>query len=300
MRSNDSTMDACEEVGVILSSVPADGGNRMHAVRIGLYGKTIEVSAFETPQIMSAIEAPLTVWRFQLAQLPNPNVPPLLLAVDPEYFAEGLPYIPDDYCPVDGVVHAIRGLVNGIKTNPLRAFVVSVLQRRDVFDCFWAMQASSRDHHSFQGGLALHSMEAAADLASQGTLTDLERDLGTAGALLHDIGKIWSYTEDMFPNAAGLGMGHELVGLCRLEPQLLKLEQAWPDGAYVMRSLLSGHAWKRGNGSLPSALLPRIKACDQRSCERNLAARGGRRFHRPVWTPEPWNGPISLVFDSDF
>jgi len=116
----------------------------------------------------------------------------------------------------------------------------------------------------------------------------MERDLGVAGALLHDIGKIWSYTPDMFSNSANLAMGHELVGLCRLEHNLTRLEDAWPDGAYVMRCLLSRQTRMRGNGSVPNSLLPRVKACDQRSCERGWAVGGSKRIPRPVWTPVAW------------
>jgi hypothetical protein len=83
-------------------------------------------------------------------------------------------------------------------------------------------------------------------------------------------------------------MGHELVGLSRLEPELAALEKNWPDGAYVMRCLLSGHTRMRDNGSIPTSLLPRIKACDQRSCEQDRVRSRARNSSCPVWTPQPW------------
>src|SRR3546814_4187092 len=76
--------------------------------------------------------------------------------------------------------------------------------------------------------------------------------------------------------------------LCRLEQNLARLEDAWPDGAYVMRCLLSGQTRMRANGSLPSSLLPRIKACDQRSCELDRSVGGSKRNSCPVWTPGAW------------
>jgi len=90
-------------------------------------------------------------------------------------------------------------------------------------------------------------------------------------------------------------MGHELVGLARLERELATLEKAWPDGSFVMRCLLSGHGRMRANGSLPSSLLPRIKACDQRSCERDRAGRRWSRASCPVWTPSPWDALASHI-----
>lgn len=142
------------------------------------------------------------------------------------------------------------------------------------------------------GGLAVHSLEVASDLASHGDLSEVERDLGIAGALLHDIGKVWSYTDDMFQNEAGLAMGHELIGLSRLEPELAELERRWDHGAYVMRCLLSGHTYRRANGSMPHSLLARIKACDQRSCERDRARNPTPNPSCPVWVPQPWQEQV--------
>lgn len=275
-------------IGLVLSSAPLPGTEDVRIVQLGLVGEVIEALAFETPQMIKVLDGPLHVHQLHLTQRPIADGRPFLLAAEWDLPGQALCCLPEDYCPIDGVVIGIRNLLDSIQTRPLSDFVISVLQRRDVHQSFWTMPASRRDHHRFQGGLASHSLEVASDLMGHAGLSDMERDLGIAAALLHDIGKVWSYTEHMFPNAAAHAMGHELVGLCRLEPQLLELEDRWADGAYVMRALLGGQSWKRGNGTLPSSLLPRIKACDQRSCERDLAASGGHHNRRPVWTPQPW------------
>ena len=95
----------------------------------------------------------------------------------------------------------------------------------------------------------------------------------------------------MLLNEAGLAMGHELIGLSRLEPELVGLEQLWPDGAYVMRCLLSGHTHRRSNGTIPTSLLARIKACDQRSCERDRVR--NPNSSSPVWVPQPWQEQVT-------
>src|SRR3546814_20034640 len=86
------------------------------------------------------------------------------------------------------------------------------------------MPASAKHHHARPGGLPVHSLEVAEDLAGHIGLSDTERDLGVAGALLPDIGKVWSYTPDMFPNSANLAMGHALIGLCALAQNPARLE----------------------------------------------------------------------------
>ena len=289
MRTKESTTYATLQVGVILSATSLERHDIPRVVRIGQADSTFEVLAFSAPWLDAALEGQLDARLVRLAHSDGENTLPFLLGLEDDVFSNGLDYLPDVVCPVAGTVKRIKELISEIRTYPLRAFVTNVFQRRDVVNAFWTMPASGRDHHSYAGGLAVHSCEVADDLAVQLGLTEVEADLGIAGSLLHDIGKVWSYTDDMFPNAASLAMGHELVGLCRLEPQLARLEQAWPDGAYVMRTLLSGNSRMRDNGSHPSSLLQRIKACDQRSCERERASNGIRRPSRPVWTPSAWD-----------
>lgn len=291
MWNDEGTTALDERIGIILSSKAYKRGSAAHTVRLGLYGAVVEVHAAWTLELYEAASGALVPYRLQLGRHKATPADMFLLALDPDPLADALFYFPDNVCPIPGLVQKLKNLVEPINTRPLRTFTISVFQRRDVFEAFWNMPASLRDHHSFPGGLAAHSLEVASDVASHAGLTELEYELGVVGALLHDIGKVWSYTGDMFPNAAGMAMGHELVGLSRLEPQLQKLELEWPDGAYVMRSLLSGNAWKRGNGSLPSSLLPRIKACDQRSCERDMASRNSFHRRRRVWVPSPFEVP---------
>lgn len=299
MSTNVCMPRAMFQTGVILSATLARGHDQPRTVRIGQEESGFEALAFSSPWLDEAVNGPLHAWVVQLAHAEGGSPLPILLGLEEEPFSSGLKHLPDEICPIAGTVGRIKELISEIKTYPLRAFVTKVFERRDVVNAFWTMPASGRDHHSYPGGLAVHSGEVADDLAVHLGLTPLEADLGVAGALLHDIGKIWSYTDDMFPNAASLAMGHELVGLCRLEPELARLEQTWPDGAFVMRCLLSGNSRMRENGSLPSALLQRIKACDQRSCERERAAHGSRRSSRPVWTPNAWEDrPAPVIFEN--
>jgi hypothetical protein len=55
--------------------------------------------------------------------------------------------------------------------------------------------------------------------------------------------------------------------------------------------LLSGCGRVRSDGSLPSALVTRIRAADQRSCERNTGhpARKSRSWIPKAWAPEEAN-----------
>lgn len=247
---------------------------------------------FATADLARAfLSEPLRAYRFGLLRWSDPDGSRASLVSGGGTWLAGthaLDFLPPDTCPVPGVLGRAQDLIAGIATLPLRHFVRAVLADRFVHRHFWTMPASARHHHARPGGLALHSVEVAEDMATQGALTATEHDLGVAAGLLHDIGKVWSYTADMFPSEEGIAMGHELTGLCRVEPQLLDLERDWSAGAFAMRVLLSGCGRMRTEGSMPMALLARVRACDQRSCERSAGSpsRPGRS-----WTPPAYEAP---------
>ncbi|MBX3691737.1 TraI domain-containing protein [Dokdonella sp.] len=196
--------------------------------------------------------------------------------------------IPDAFGQPSDIVERCREVVDACKTNPLRRFLSDVFSMSSVYHDFWTCPASRAHHHAFPGGLAQHSIEMAENVRDTPRLSNLERDVGIAFALLHDVGKLWCYAPDtshMHP------MGHELVGLAQLHPALERLAKRWPDGAVAMRSLLSGQ-WKHLGGKPLMAVASLVRAFDQSSAERDLRSRN-RHPHRP-WSPSsPDRAPLN-------
>ena len=245
----------------------------------------------------SLLSQPLTTLNLQLAgwQSVKPGaqggpLPVLTEAWADDHPDDALHCLPLDICPVEGTYMGILELIETVYTPPLYRLLWRVFREREIVARYWTMPASARHHHAFAGGLATHSFEVARDLADQAALGPHERELGIAAGLLHDIGKVWSYTPDMFLNTAARAMGHELLGLSRLERELKVLEGEWPDGAYTMRVLLSGCGRMRRDGSMPSALVARLKAADQRSCELERNSRN----QLLAWKPDRWQPPKNL------
>jgi hypothetical protein len=210
---------------------------------------------------------------------------PVLIQAEAAPINNSLCYLPDEICPVEKVFENALQLIADIKADPLRDMVQQVFENRDILSKFWIMPASGKHHHAYPGGLAKHSIEVAQDMAQHTGLTQVELDLGIAGGLLHDIGKLWSYTSEMYLNEAGKAMGHEMIGLTRMESYLKELESHWPHGAYAMRVMLQGSSRARPDGNMPYALVMRLRACDQRSCERDKA---NVNHKSRSWMPQPW------------
>jgi 3'-5' exoribonuclease len=112
----------------------------------------------------------------------------------------------------------------------LRRAVESVF-RDDAFrDSFSRTPGATRGHHARIGGLLLHTTEVA-EIARAAVAT-MEGDVAlvTAGALLHDIGKVRAYAVDLRgfePTTEGHLLGHIVLGSLMLEDRLRTL----PDGA---------------------------------------------------------------------
>lgn len=193
-------------------------------------------------------------------------------------------FIPDRFGRHEGIVFRCRDVVDAIHSPAMRHFVSTVFSLSAVYRYFWTCPASQKHHHSFAGGLALHSVEMAESVMDTPHLSEVERDFGIVYALLHDAGKIWCYRED---GAYGDPLGHEMATLDNLHEPLRQLAKEWPDASVAMRSLLSG-LWKRSGRKPIMAVGKLVQALDQVSTEQDLR-RGQNVVHLP-WTPreEQW------------
>ena len=173
-----------------------------------------------------------------------------------------------EICPIEGVIEQTRSLVQGIQNASIRRFVENALSVDSVSVNFWTSQASLYDHHSYAGGLAEHSLEVAAMIASS-NLEIEDKDIGIAFALLHDIGKIYSYSNSALGKYARK-LRHERFGYQLLEAFIDNLEQEDARAGHTMRELLNGDWRVKMNGRRPLAIGRVVNAFDQLSCERNL------------------------------
>ncbi|HJJ49925.1 MAG TPA: HD domain-containing protein, partial [Methanocorpusculum sp.] len=85
----------------------------------------------------------------------------------------------------------IQKVVGSIRNTDLKLFVTCCLDSR-----FYECPAAIRRHHEYTGGLCEHSLETvqiALSLIDTISRSDINRDMVIAGAVLHDIGKIFCF-----------------------------------------------------------------------------------------------------------
>jgi hypothetical protein len=246
----------------LIEPIASDGP--MNGQRVRLYYSTgwidaltwADLPAGETPTVCAA--------QVTVVELPTKPARYLLMHCQPQAALASLDLLPDNACPLPGVLTQIKTLVAGIASQALRKMLTHALLHPDAVLGYWRAPASLNDHHNFVGGLARHSLEVATMVASSSLLSKDDLDLGISMALLHDYGKIWCYRDGKY--TTDHKRGHEVVGLEKLAPHLDILRRDNPEIGGHLYELLSGLC-QRKDKRYPLAIGRVVHAFDQMSCE---------------------------------
>jgi 3'-5' exoribonuclease len=110
--------------------------------------------------------------------------------------------------------------IEGIRNNHLAELMNTMREDTEIFDVFLVSPAAVAMHHARIGGLAEHSLDVCRiALAVSDIWPRLDRDMLTAGAILHDIGKIREYqvAGDFRYTLDGKLVGHIVRGVSIVE-----------------------------------------------------------------------------------
>ena len=112
----------------------------------------------------------------------------------------------------------IDGWRSGVRGPRLRGLLALFYDDPDFRDRYGACPASTAGHHAELGGLLRHTCEVAAIGRRIADFCGADRDLVTAGALLHDIGKLeaYSWEKGFAITEAGALLGHVALGMLML------------------------------------------------------------------------------------
>lgn len=186
--------------------------------------------------------------------------------------------------PLDpGIKDRLFRLVGGISSVPLRTFAQEVLLARDIARPFFSAPGSCSQHHSFPGGLLVHSLECAEFVRSIEGLTTEEKDVGVVSALFHDVGKSWTHTPNGHLTRTGRLVRHDYLTNEILAQPLATLTGTDPVKADFLRHLWGWLAEKNPRPSAQHVLAEILATADHVSAHRSaeeLAFRGLENFRR--------------------
>lgn len=135
-------------------------------------------------------------------------------------------FLPASARPAEEMLLELEALCTEVFTHkPWRKFALSVLRDEAIRPRLLLCPAAKAMHHAFVGGLVEH-MLSVTQLCQK--LADhypkLDRQVLTAGAMFHDIGKIWELTGGLANDYTDEGrlLGHIHMGLEHITPHLSK------------------------------------------------------------------------------
>lgn len=147
------------------------------------------------------------------------------------------------------------GLIADISHEGLRDFVDAVFFKHNLWEKFRSWPAAVTLHHAYTGGLLEHSVSVAIgarDMAKHYAdfFIPVNIDIVTAGALLHDIGKLEAYTMKPAPQVtvAGAAIEHIALGY-GMFARLSEAENLDRNIALALGHIIASHHGKREYGS---------------------------------------------------
>jgi 3'-5' exoribonuclease len=148
--------------------------------------------------------------------------PPRVVPAGAETLEEFLPRIRESVTELWARVDAWRAEMKG----PLRKAIDLFFADEAFRDAFARTPGATRGHHALVGGLLLHTCEVAAIARASAQTMRGNVALITAGALLHDIGKVEAYSVALGGfdyTQSGHLLGHIVLGSLMLETRLRTL-----------------------------------------------------------------------------
>ncbi len=107
----------------------------------------------------------------------------------------------------------LQKIINTIKDNTLRQIVLDVF--KEIGESFDTKPAGTSMHHAYRNGLLEHTVHAAkiGQMILQ-LYPFIDHDLAITGLILHDIGKVIEYDDEMIAQKTRIGIlqGHLVIG----------------------------------------------------------------------------------------
>ena len=159
----------------------------------------------------------------------------------------------------DEMFAELTGIIDGIGNSHLRELLVQIFADSRVRELYKVAPAAKSIHHACRGGLLEHVLS----LCTLGRLTashypEVDRDLLTAGIILHDIGKVEELTYDRSfgYSVEGQLLGHIILGLRLVGTSIDRLAGFPPKLRTLLEHMILSHHGELEFGSPKVPLFP--------------------------------------------
>ncbi|HOK23645.1 MAG TPA: HD domain-containing protein [Candidatus Hydrothermia bacterium] len=137
-------------------------------------------------------------------------------------------FVPSSSVDSERLEGELRSIIKKVENPDLKLLLKRIfIDDNELRKKFLLAPAAKMNHHDYSGGLAEHTLQIArvSEMISK-MYVIIDRDLLVAGALLHDIGKVFEleYTPDIEYTDEGKLLGHLIIGYELVSKKIHELE----------------------------------------------------------------------------
>ncbi|MEK6692291.1 MAG: HD domain-containing protein [Nitrospirota bacterium] len=161
-------------------------------------------------------------------------------------------FLPVSARDIGEMVKEVRGYIGTINDPYLHKLLDSFFGNDEFMSLFKKAPAAKEIHHVYLGGLLEHTLEVTKlCLESVNHFKNINRDLLVAGALLHDIGKVYEFSYDRFIDYSTQGrlLGHIAIGVGLLEEKVREIKGFPGESKMLLEHLIISHHGENEYGS---------------------------------------------------
>ncbi len=144
-------------------------------------------------------------------------------------------------------------MIASVQNRPLQRLLEDTLGETGSWRLpYLRLPAGLHYHHAYVGGLADHSREMASVwLSSMSTFPKVDRDLTLTGIILHDVGKLDTFSNGHLPQLARAGrfMDHITAGISRISMMLEAYRDFPPQLREHLLHIVASHHGEKEHGS---------------------------------------------------
>jgi len=148
--------------------------------------------------------------------------------------------------------------IDNIGDSYIRALLKHFFDDKEFFNIFATSPAAKSWHHNFISGLLEHTISVATICDFSCTRYPLDKDVLIAGALLHDIGKVYEYNQKTNIDFTDVGrlIGHLAIGDQMITDAASEINQFPPVTLMKIRHLILSHhgEYEKASVRLPQTL----------------------------------------------
>ena len=166
-------------------------------------------------------------------------------------------FVPATVFDIEQMARELRKFARSVSDEFLNKLLLKFLLNKKFMAGFCQAPAAKSMHHAYVGGLLEHTLHVTRLADKVAELYDsIDRSLLLAGAILHDIGKIYEFSYAAYPvdySDIGRLMGHMVLGVEMIDKKIKKVAGFPRETAMRLKHLILSHhgRYEFGSPALP-------------------------------------------------